>query len=330
MLSTYCEMGVCTRIHSNPERLALIKLRNHEAELSIRCEVLQGGNGHFFIQIFDKNGEMIEYSSAEAWEKITFCLLAGCYTVRVFQSSGLNPGGITKWLRAEPRGKYGMCLRFSPQMRIPLAVPVSFTVSDADYSRPTALNGRIILKWRKYCMAASDYTISFLNGSSTSAVTLPVGTYTFVSTTIPGYETGSVSQFTVTPTTTSVALRITADGTLTVTVEDDLGAPITAGAFQLSNQSGDTRYGDEQNISNGTAVFPNVPYTAAGIDFYLAQDGSDPNHDLITTPQAVAMTQQAQTETVINSRKGVSPSFTIADENYAGITPVTGNLVIHG
>lgn len=274
---------------------------------------------------------MIDYSYTEAGKRIKFRLLAGCYyTVRVFQNSGLNPGGITKWLWAEACGKYSMCLRFSPQMRIPLAVPVCFTVSDADYPGITALNGRIILKWRNYCMAASDYAINFLNGSSTSAVTLPVGTYTFVSTTIPGYETGSVAQFTVTPTTTSAALRITADGTLTVVVEDDLGAPITAGALQLSDQTGDTRYGNEQNISTGTVAFANVPYTAAGIDFCLAQNGSDENHNPIETPQAVSMTQQAQTETVINSRKSVSMNFTMADENYAGITPVTGDLVVNG
>lgn len=180
-------------------------------------------------------------------------------------------------------------------------------------------------------MAVSNHTLTFLNGSTTAPVSLPVGTYTFVSTTIPGYETGSVAQFTVTPTTTSVALSITANGSLAVTVEDDLGNPITAGALQLSNQTGATRYGTEQSIVSGNAAFANVPYNAlSGIDFYIAQDGSDASHDPITTPQAVAMTQQTQAETVLNNRKSISLNFTMADTNYAGITPVTGDLIVNG
>ena len=68
-------------------------------------------------------------------------------------------------------------------------------------------------------MAASDYTINFQNGSSTQPVTLPVGTYSFVSTTIPGYADGGIAQFTVEPTSTSIALSISASGTLEVTVK---------------------------------------------------------------------------------------------------------------
>ena len=92
-------------------------------------------------------------------------------------------------------------------------------------------------------MAASNHTINFQDGSSTAPVSLPVGTYSFVSTDIPGYETGTVTQFTVTPTTTSVALSVTANGALTVTVKDDLGNSITSGEMQLSNQAGGIRYG---------------------------------------------------------------------------------------
>jgi len=179
-------------------------------------------------------------------------------------------------------------------------------------------------------MAASDYTIDFVNGSSTGSVTLPVGTYSFISTTIPGYADGNVAQFTITPTTTSVALSITANGTLQVTVEDDLGDPITAGALQLSDQTGSVRYGSEEDIVAGATSFGHVPYVATGIDFYIAQNGSDANHEPLPNPQAVDMTQQVQDETVINARKTVSPSFTMADANYAGITPVTGALVVNG
>ncbi len=179
-------------------------------------------------------------------------------------------------------------------------------------------------------MAASDYTITFLNGSSTAPVMLPVGTYSFVSTTIPGYADGGVAQFTVTPATTSLALSITANGTLQVTVEDDLGNSITTGALQLSDQTGDTRYGAEAEIVDGEASFPNVPYVDTGIDFYIAQDSSDENHEPIPTPQAVDMTEQIQTETMLNARKTVALNFTMEDANYAGITPVTGDLVMNG
>lgn len=274
---------------------------------------------------------MVERRSVEAWERTKFHLFAGCYTVRVFNESGLNPGGITKWLRAEPCESYSMCLLFSPQLRIPPAVPVCFTVSDANYPGITALNGRIIFKeWRNRCMAASNHTINFQDGSSTAPVSLPVGTYSFVSTDIPGYETGTVTQFTVTPTTTSVALSVTANGALTVTVKDDLGNSITSGEMQLSNQAGGIRYGSQQSISSGTAAFANVPYTAAGINFYIAQDSSDENHDPLLQPQAVSMTQTPETVNVLNDRKASSVSFTMADATYAGITPVTGALVVNG
>lgn len=180
-------------------------------------------------------------------------------------------------------------------------------------------------------MAASDYTINFLDGSSTVPVLLPVGTYSYISNTISGYAVGgSVAQFTVTPTTTSLALSITANGTLQVTVEDDLGAPITAGALQLSNLAGDVRYGTEEDIVAGAVTFANVPYAAAGMNFYMAQNSSDTDHDPLAAPQAVDMTQQTQQETVLNDRKSASVSFTMADANYSGITPVTGNLVMNG
>lgn len=179
-------------------------------------------------------------------------------------------------------------------------------------------------------MAASDYTINFLNGSSTAPVTLPVGTYSYVSNTIPGYAGGNIAQFTVTPTTTSLVLSITAEGILNVTVEDDLGNPITAGALQLSNQAGDTKYGQEVSIASGAASFANVPYTAAGIDFYMAQNSSDSNHNPIEDPQSVSMKTQTQQEAVLNARKTASLNFTIADANYSGITPISGGLVVNG
>lgn len=180
-------------------------------------------------------------------------------------------------------------------------------------------------------MAATNHTIDFLNGSSTGAINLPVGVYSYVSNTIPGYADGTVEQFTITPSSTAVSLEITANGTLTVVVEDDLGDPITSGVLQLSDQTGATRYGSTQDIVSGDAVFANVPYLAAtGIDFYIDQDSSDASHEPISNPQAVSMELQAQTETLINERKLMPLTFTMEDVNYAGITPVTGELVVNG
>lgn len=180
-------------------------------------------------------------------------------------------------------------------------------------------------------MAATNHTIDFLNGSSTGTIILPVGTYSYVSNTIPGYADGTVEQFVITPSTTEVALEITANGTLTVIVKDDLDDPITSGVLQLSDETGATRYGSTENIVDGESVFENVPYLATtGIDFYIAQDSSDANHVPISDPQAVSMELQEQTETILNERLGVTVEFTMEDAYYAGITPITGDLVVNG
>ena len=42
------------------------------------------------------------------------------------------------------------------------------------------------------------------------------------------------------------------------------------------------------------------------------------------------MTQTPETVNVLNDRKTSSVSFTMADAIYAGITPVTGALVVNG
>lgn len=181
-------------------------------------------------------------------------------------------------------------------------------------------------------MAKQDYTIAFLDGSSTGSLTLPVGTYTFVSTNITGYEVGgSVASFDVTPTTTSVPLSITADGTMTVTVEDDIGTLITSGDLFFSDDTGAVQYGAAETIDAGVATFTNVPYsTASPITCYIMQDGSDGDHDPITTPVTETMGAATETDTVLNDRKTTTMTFTLADANYDGFTPETGNVVVNG
>jgi hypothetical protein len=180
-------------------------------------------------------------------------------------------------------------------------------------------------------MAASDYTIEFVDGMSTGSVTLPVGNYTAKDIQIPGYETGSVQPFTITPTTTAIALSLSANGTLNITVQDDLGNNITAGTLQFSNAGKSEFYGSPVDIVDGAVSFANVPYEATtGISLHLVQDGSDGDHNPITDPQAVTMTETPQTEAVFNARKTQQPQFSMADVNYERITPVTGSLIING
>lgn len=179
-------------------------------------------------------------------------------------------------------------------------------------------------------MAATEHLIDFENGVSTAAVELPVGKYTFVDTSVPGYEDGAVAEFTITPETTDVELHISAVGTLTVTVKDDAENAVTAGKLQLCNESGETKYGAEVDITDGSATFAHVPHSAAGVGFYLSQDGADSGHEPLETPQAVTMIEQAESATIIDARKSVSVNFTMVDPNYSGIAPVTGHLNITG
>lgn len=179
-------------------------------------------------------------------------------------------------------------------------------------------------------MAKTDKTITFTNGTA-SNVTLPVGTYTLKSSAIPGYIDGTIPEFTITSTTTDVALAITAQGTLSVTVTDDTGVKITTGTLQLSNQTGATPYGNIVTITDGAASFANVPYSATGnVDFYIDQLTTDSEHTILDTPQAVEMLTKEQSEAIENNRIAKSFNFTIADAVYSGITPLNGDITING
>ena len=179
-------------------------------------------------------------------------------------------------------------------------------------------------------MSVQNYDLTFSNGLATA--NLPVGTYTYVSNTIAGYSEGAtVDSFTVTPTTTSLNITITANGTLNISVVDDLNNPITEGSLQLSDSDGTTRYGTVSTIdSSGLASFANVPYDTTGISLFVAQDASDDSHDPLETPQAVSMTETPQNETIYNDRKAIEVGINLADAVYAGITPINGTLTVNG
>lgn len=181
-------------------------------------------------------------------------------------------------------------------------------------------------------MAGINHTITIVNGKAEN-VKLPIGTYTYVSNTIPGYSNGgSVKNFTITRQTTSVEAFISANGELTVNVKDDADAPITAGNVQLSNSDGSTMYGTAVNITEGKAVFSNVPYDINGIGLYIGQAASDEEHDPIgtTNPVSYSMTATPATTDIVNQRKQAEFTLTLADEFYAGITALNGELVING
>lgn len=177
-------------------------------------------------------------------------------------------------------------------------------------------------------MAATNHTLTFVNG--VAVATLPVGTYTYVSSSVAGYKDATIESFTVTPQTTSLALTITANGNLTINVMDDLDTPITAGSLQFSNNDGTVKYGSAVEITDGTATFANVPYDENGIALFLSQEGSDESHVPIDTPQAISMTTSPQTENVLNERKPITFNMNLSDAIYEGITALNGDLVVNG
>ncbi len=176
---------------------------------------------------------------------------------------------------------------------------------------------------------AKEYTITFVNGVAEN-VELPVGTYTYQSNTIPGYDDGTVNSFKIEPSSTEINLTITANGVLNISVKDDLDAPITSGSLQLSDSTGDTVYGQSVSITEGEATFEHVPYDSNGIDFYVKQNESDELHDPIEDPQAVSMTETPQDEAILNARKIITLDLKVADMYYEGITELNGNIVVEG
>lgn len=171
------------------------------------------------------------------------------------------------------------------------------------------------------------YTLNFVNG--TASVSLPVGTYTYVSNTIPGYAGHSfVSSFRITSETQSVALSITADGVLNVRVVDELSQPIIAGSLNLSDAEGKEQYGNNVLIrGDGTASFRHVPYADESVTLHINQSESDSQHYPISYPATVTMNQKLKEYEIQNRRKSTPISFTVNDKYYDGMLPLTGDIV---
>lgn len=179
-------------------------------------------------------------------------------------------------------------------------------------------------------MAKTDLPITFTAGVADN-ISLPIGTYTLVSSAIPGYTDGTIPEFTVNSDTTEVNLQITAQGTIVVTVTDDVGGVVQSGTIALADQDKEPSYGNDVTIVNGQATFANVPWIqGTGLPVYLFQKTTDANHTVPDTTTLVTMDQVSKTATVTDGRMSKSVRFTIVDANYAGITPLTGTVTVNG
>ena len=134
-------------VHSYPERLAL-QISKQETTLSICCGVLGGGTAWFLITIWNREGKVLTRQFTKGGKRNVFRLAPEAYTVQVKNYSNLNPGAVTKWTRLEAGTCLTLRLLFSQPLCLPRVVPVSFTVSDANYPGITALNGGIII-WQQ-------------------------------------------------------------------------------------------------------------------------------------------------------------------------------------
>ncbi len=174
----------------------------------------------------------------------------------------------------------------------------------------------------------ANYNVTITDGTGSQA--MQRGTYD-VSATATGYDLSTLSPttFTATNEAQTQAFTLSANGTLTLVVNDTGaagGTPIGGGTLVMTDATGAEEYGQPVTVgTNGEAVFENVPYGTAGEPFPLyfkqltAADGYNPVEGVIS----VSMTAQTQTEYVQNTAAAVQ-TFTLTDENYG--MPIDGTL----
>ncbi len=174
----------------------------------------------------------------------------------------------------------------------------------------------------------ANYNVTITNGTGSQA--MQKGTYT-VSAIANGYDTSTLTPttFTATDSEGSASFILTANGTLTINVNETGaagGTPITSGSIVMTDSTGNTEYGSPVNISaDGNAVFANVPYGDAGTPFqlYFKQLSTDDNHNVFDGVISVSMTSQTQTVYVQNTAIALQ-TFTLTDGNYG--LPINGSL----
>ncbi len=173
----------------------------------------------------------------------------------------------------------------------------------------------------------ANYNVTITDGQGSQAV--QNGTYD-VSAVVTGYDTSTLEPktFTADGTASTTAFTIAANGTLTFIVNETGaagGTPITAGEIVMTDETGNTQYGQPVTIgADGNAVFNNVPYDTTGYTLYFKQLSSDDTHNIESNVIMVNMTSQTQTEYIENTAAAVE-TFTLEDANYTGL-PVDGTL----
>ncbi len=174
----------------------------------------------------------------------------------------------------------------------------------------------------------ANYNVTITNG--TGSQVMQKGTYA-VAATAPGYDESTLTPttFTATEAEGSQAFTLTANGTLTLIVNDTGaagGTPITSGSIVMTDATGATEYGQPVTIgANGEAVFNNVPYgsTTDPFQLYFKQLTTADGYNIFDGVISVSMTAQTQTEYVQNTAAAVQ-TFTVTDATYG--MPVDGSL----
>lgn len=171
----------------------------------------------------------------------------------------------------------------------------------------------------------ANYDVLITNGVGSE--NMVPGNYTVTATYAPGYELTSLepTSYTVASDNSTGAFTLAANGTLTINFNETGaagGTPITSGTVVMTDATGDTQYGSVVDIdSNGVATFENVPYGSAqsAYTLYFKQLTSDENHNIYADVFAVGMSDQTQTEYILNTPKAIEQNFTVTDANYTGM-----------
>ncbi len=174
----------------------------------------------------------------------------------------------------------------------------------------------------------ATYNVTITNGEGSQA--MQRGTYN-VTAVANGYDTATLEPktFTATEAPATQAFTLSANGTLTINVNETGaagGTPITSGTLIMTDATGTTEYGQAVTIdANGDAVFENVPYgtTAEPFQLYFKQLTTADGYNIFDGVISVAMTAQTQTEYVQNTAAAVQ-TFTLNDANYN--LPIDGTL----
>ena len=170
----------------------------------------------------------------------------------------------------------------------------------------------------------ANYDVTITNGVGSQA--MKAGNYNVTATQAYGYDLTTLNPTTYTATSAegTGAFTLSASGVLTFNVNEtgaQGGTPITSGSIVMTDQTGNTQYGEAVTISaTGDAVFNNVPFgtTEQPYTLYFKQLATDDSHNIYDEVITVSMTQENQTEYVLNSPIALQ-NITLYDANYTGL-----------